>query len=62
MSFLITPADLPGADLATDVRLSVGRGWLPLVHEALADQEGLKILAVREDAGALVINTTRGPA
>lgn len=59
MSFLITPADLPGADLAVDVRLSAGRGWLSLVREALADLEGLKILAVREDAGALIIDTTR---
>lgn len=59
MSFLITAADLPGANLATDARLSAGRGWLPLVREALADLEGLKILAVREDAGALIIDTTR---
>lgn len=59
MSFLITPADLPGADLAMDVRLSAGRGWLPLILEALANLEGLKILAIREDAGALVIDTTR---
>lgn len=60
MSLLITLADLPGADLAADVRLSAGRGWLPLVREALADLEGLKILAIREDTGALVIDTTRG--
>lgn len=59
MSFLITPEDLPGANLATDVRLSAGRGWLPLIREALADLDGLKILAIREDAGALVIDTTR---
>lgn len=59
MSNLITPADLPGANLAADVRLSAGRGWLPLVREALADLEGLRILAIREDAGALVIDTTR---
>ena len=59
MSFLITPADLPGANLAANVRLSAGRGWLSLVREALADLEGLKIRAIREDAGALVIHTTR---
>lgn len=59
MSFLITPADLPGANLAANVRLSAGRGWLSLVREALADLEGLRILAIREDAGALVIDTTR---
>lgn len=62
MSFLITPADLPGAGLVADVRLSVGRGWLPLVREALAELGDLKILAIREDAGALVIDTTRGSA
>lgn len=60
MPLLITRADLPGADLALDVWLSAGRGWLPLVREALAELEGLKILAVREDAGALVIDTARG--
>lgn len=60
MSILITPADLPRAGLAADVRLSAGRGWLPLVREALATLGDLKkILAIREDAGALVIDTTR---
>lgn len=59
MSFLITPEDLPGANLATDVRLSAGRGWLPLMREALPELANLKILAIREDAGALVIDTTR---
>ncbi|MBV2133258.1 DUF2384 domain-containing protein [Pseudomonas sp. MAP12] len=62
MPLLITRADLPGANLAADVRLSAGRGWLPLVREALADLSDLKILAIREDAGALVIDTTRGSA
>jgi predicted nucleotidyltransferase len=59
MQLLITPEDLPGADLATDVRLSAGRGWLPLVREALATLGDLNIMAIREDAGALVIDTTR---
>lgn len=62
MSFLITPADLLGAGLAVDVRLSAGRGWLPLIREALTDLEGLKILAIREEAGALVIDAIRGSA
>lgn len=62
MGLLITRADLPGADLATDVRLSAGRGWLPLILEALDDLEGLKIQAIREEAGALVIDTTRSSA
>lgn len=60
MAILITPADLPGADLAADVRLSVGRGWLPLILNTLPELVDLKILAIREDAGALVIDTTRG--
>lgn len=62
MPLLITRADLPGANLAADVRLSAGRGWLSLVREALVDLGDFKIMAIREDAGALVIDTTRGSA
>ncbi|WP_218569051.1 nucleotidyltransferase domain-containing protein [Pseudomonas sp. A-1] len=60
MSFLITATDLPGANLVANVRLLAGRGWLSLVRAALADLSDLKIMAVREDAGALVIDTTSG--
>lgn len=62
LSLLITPSDLPGANLAPTVRLSAGHGWLPLVIEALADLGSLQVLAIREDAGALVIETPRGSA
>lgn len=62
MGLLITRADLPGAGLAADVRLSAGRGWLPLILEALDDLEGLRIQAIREEAGALVIDTHRPSA
>jgi len=57
---LITPSDLPEANLAPAARLSAGRGWLPLVLEALADLDSLPIRAIREDGGALVIETSRG--
>lgn len=60
MSFLITATDLPEASLVANVRLLAGRGWLSLVRAALADLSDLKIMAVREDAGALVIDTTSG--
>lgn len=51
----ITAVDLDDCSMVADVRLYAGRGWLPLVHEALPVIKSSKIMAIREDAGALRI-------
>lgn len=57
----ITPADLPGAPLRLITPISVGRGWLPVVREALAQLAKLPgtidILQIKEKYGALKIVT-----
>lgn len=56
----ISAAELPAANLASDSRLYAGRGWLTLAHEAMTIIAGSEIAAIREDAGALRIELTRG--
>lgn len=46
---------IPTANLAPDARIYAGRGWLPLVREALTFIGDSTIMAIREDAGALRI-------
>lgn len=54
----ITPADLPGAPLCLLTPISAGRGWLPLVREALAVlPAGAEILQIKEKFGGLRILT-----
>lgn len=54
----IAHADLPGAPLRLITPISVGRGWLPLVREALAVlPAGVEILQIKEKFGALRVLT-----
>jgi len=54
----ITPGDLPGTPLCLLTPISVGRGWLPLVREALAVlPAGAEILQIKEKFGALRVLT-----
>ena len=54
----ITPTDLLGAPLCLITPISVGRGWLSLVREALAVlPAGAEILQIKEKFGALRVIT-----
>lgn len=61
--FYISAGDLPGAPLYLITPISAGRGWLPLVREALAVlPAGAKVLQIKEKFGALrVITNARSP-
>ena len=55
MNTYISKSDLPGANIDDDARLYAGRGWLPLVIEAMPDIGTALICAIREDSGLLRI-------
>lgn len=61
--FYISAGDLPGAPLCLITPISSGRGWLPLVREALAVlPAGAEVLQIKEKFGALrVITNARSP-
>ena len=55
MSTYIQKSDLPTANFTDHPRLYAGRGWLPLVLEAMPNIGTALICAIREDSGLLRI-------
>ncbi len=55
MSTYIQKSDLPTANFTDHPRLYAGRGWLPLIQEAMPDIGTALICAIREDSGLLRI-------
>ena len=55
MSTYIQKSDLPNANFTDRPRLYAGRGWLPLVIEAMPHIGTALICAIREDSGLLRI-------
>lgn len=51
----IHKSDLPTANFTDRPRLYAGRGWLPLVQEAMPDIGTALVCAIREDGGLLRI-------
>lgn len=59
MNTYISKSDLTTANFDDDARLYAGRGWLPLVIEAMPGIGNALIRAIREDAGLLRIEVGR---
>lgn len=55
MNTYISKSDLPSANFTDHPRLYAGRGWLPLIQEAMPDIGTALICAIREDSGLLRI-------
>jgi hypothetical protein len=55
MNIYISKSDLPNANFTDHPRLYAGKGWLPLVLEAMPDIGTALICAIREDSGLLRI-------